>query len=76
MRKFKRFPPRGLRFSSLLILTGAVILWAPLTPRANADLIAYYNFEGTATPGFPVNINSHPPAIAFPSGNPLITPPR
>jgi hypothetical protein len=72
MRKFKRFPPRGLRFRSLLILTGALTLLAALTPRAKADLIAYYNFEGPATPGFPVNVESKPPAVFFTSDNNLI----
>ena len=28
-----------------------------------ADLIAYYNFEGTATSPFPVNATSHAPAF-------------
>jgi hypothetical protein len=70
MRKFKRFPPRSLRFRPLLILTGALMLLAVLTPRVNADLIAYYNFEGTPTAGFPVNLESHAPAF-FSSGNEL-----
>ena len=70
MRKFKRFPPRSLRFRSLLILSGALMLLAAFAPRANADLIAYYNFEGTPTPGFPVNLDSHAPAF-FSSGNTL-----
>ena len=70
MRKFKRFPPRALRFRSLLLLTGALMLLAAFAPRANADLIAYYNFEGTPTPGFPVNLDSHAPAF-FSSGNTL-----
>ena len=72
MRKFKRFPRHNLRFRPLLILTGALLLLAALTPRANADLIAYYNFEGAATPPFPVNLDSHPPAVFFSSGNDLI----
>jgi len=70
MRKFKRFPPRSLRFRLLLILTGALIPLAAFAPRANADLIAYYNFEGTPTPGFPVNLDSHAPAF-FSSDNTL-----
>ena len=69
MRKFMRFPPRGLRFRSLLILANALMLLAAFAPKANADLIAYYNFEGTPTGSFPVNLDSHPPAVAFPSGN-------
>src|SRR6266404_5468129 len=65
MRKFKTRRP----FRLLLILTGSLLLLAALAPRANATLIAYYNFEGTPTPGYPVNLDSHPPAVAFPSGN-------
>jgi hypothetical protein len=68
MPKFKRFPPRGLWFRLLLILAGALMLLSALAPRVNADLIAYYNFEGTDTPGFPVNLDSHPPAF-FSSDN-------
>ena len=71
MRKFNQFPSRGLWFRLLLILGGAFALFAAFTPRANADLIAYYNFEGPDTPGFPVNLESHPPAF-FSSGNNLI----
>jgi hypothetical protein len=67
MRKLYRF---GLRFRLLLIVAGAVALLAATTSRVNADLIAYYNFEGTDTPGFPVNMDSHPPAF-FSSGNTL-----
>jgi hypothetical protein len=53
MRKFKRFPSRGLRFRSLLILTGALVLLAAFAPRANADLIAYFNFEDSTVGGPP-----------------------
>ena len=48
MRKFKRFPPRTLRFRLLLILAGALLLMAALVPRANAQTVAtlvYFNFE-------------------------------
>ena len=69
MRKFKTRRLRALPFRSLLILAGALMLLAVFAPRANAALIAYYNFEGTPTPGFPVNLDSHLPAVAFPSGN-------
>lgn len=72
MPKFKRFPSRGLRSRSLLILTGALILLAAFAPRANASLIAYYNFEGPDTPPWPVNTESKPPAVFFTSGNSLI----
>jgi len=71
MRKFKRFPLRGLRFRSLLILTGALLLVAAFASSANADLIAYYNFEGAATSPYPVNLDSHPPAVFFSSDNTL-----
>jgi hypothetical protein len=53
MRKFMRFPPRTLRFRSLLILAGAFALLAAFTPRANADLIAYFNFNDNPSPGPP-----------------------
>ena len=48
MRKFKRFPPRTLRFRSLLVLAGAFALLAAFAPRSNAALIAYFNFEDAA----------------------------
>lgn len=72
MRKFKTRRLRGLPFRPLLILAGALMLLAALAPRANASLIAYYNFEGTATPPYPVNLESHLPAVFFMSGNPLM----
>ncbi len=53
MRKFKRFPPRRLRFRLPLILTGAVLLLAALAPTANADLIAYFNFQHAVDGGPP-----------------------
>jgi hypothetical protein len=53
MRKFKRFPLRRLRFRSLLVLTGALILVGALAPTANADLIAYFNFEDSFNGGPP-----------------------
>ena len=85
MRKIKKFRPHALAapiksrqrwvrsrtFRLLLVMAGVFILTAALAPRANAALIAYYNFEGPDTPGFPVNIESHPPAF-FSSGNELI----
>jgi hypothetical protein len=70
MQKFKKCRPRNLTFRLLLVVAGALLLLAAFSPRANADLIAYYNFEGTATPGFPVNLDSHAPAF-FSSGNTL-----
>src|SRR6516225_1613261 len=53
MRKFKRFPLRRLRVRSLLVLTGALILVGALAPTANADLIAYFNFEDSFNGGPP-----------------------
>jgi hypothetical protein len=53
MRKFMRSPPRCLRFRLPLILTGALLLLAALTPSANADLIAYFNFEDSFNGGPP-----------------------
>jgi len=61
MRKAKQFPRRGLRFRSLLILTGALMLLAAFAPRAKADLLAYFNFEGPPTPPYPVNLESEVP---------------
>jgi len=52
MRKFK-FPPLGLRFRSVLILGGALLLLAAVAPSSNADLIAYFNFEDSFTGGPP-----------------------
>src|SRR5262249_4470699 len=72
MRKFMRFPSRILRFRSLLILSAALMLLAAFASRANADLIAYDNFEGPDSPGERVNTESKPPAVFFTSGNNLI----
>jgi hypothetical protein len=47
---------------SLLILGSAFALLAAFTPRANAALLRYYNFEGAATPPYPVNLFSNAPA--------------
>ncbi len=58
MRQFKRHR----LFGSLLILAGAFLLLAAFAPRANATLIRYYNFEGTPTAPYPVNLDSHVPA--------------
>ena len=63
MRTFNRFPPRTLRFRPLLILMGALLLMSALAPRANAALAAYFNFQGTPTPPYPVNMQSKPPAF-------------
>jgi hypothetical protein len=73
MRKFKRFPPRSLWFRSLLILAGAFALLAAFTPQANAQfLIRYYDMEGAPdTPPYPVNLDSHVPAVEIGAGTTL-----
>jgi hypothetical protein len=58
MRKFKTRRSRSLPFRLLLIVTGAALLMAAFAPRANAALIAYFNFEGPDTPPYPVNMMS------------------
>jgi hypothetical protein len=64
MRKFKPRQPRSLRFRLLVILAGTLVLLAVFAPCANAQaLIRYYDMEGTDTPPFPVNLDSHTPAI-------------
>ena len=65
MRKFKPRRPRALPFRLLVIVAGALMLIAALAPRANADLIAYFNFEGPADPGFPVDMTSNPPGAVI-----------
>src|SRR5262245_21131221 len=91
MRKFMRFPPRTLRFRLLLMLAGAFALLAAFSPQANAALIRFYDFEGAPTGGYPVNLESHTPAVEtgpgttlslidengnpFPTGNTLVGPP-
>src|SRR5215471_13604639 len=67
MRRFKGFPARGLQFRLLLLLTGALLLLAAFVPRANADLIAYFNFEGTPTPPYPVDLTSSSPGVFSPT---------
>src|SRR5262249_14596052 len=63
MRKFMRYPARTLWFRSLLILGAAFALLAAFTARANADLLRFYDMEGTDTPPYPVNLESHTPAL-------------
>ena len=58
MRKFKTRGPLRLLF----VLAGALLLLAAFAPSANATLIRYYNFEGTPTAPYPVNLDSHIPA--------------
>ena len=47
MRKLKTRQPRSLPSRLVLIVAGAALLLAAFAPRANAALIAYFNFEGT-----------------------------
>jgi hypothetical protein len=61
MRKFVRFLPRALPFHLLVFLAGALMLLGAFAPKANAGLIAYFNFEGTPTPPYPVNLQSRVP---------------
>jgi CSLREA domain-containing protein len=63
MWTFRQFCRRALPFRLFLTLAGALLLMVAFAPRANADLIAYYNFEGAATLPFPVNATSHAPAF-------------
>jgi len=57
---------RSRTFRSLLIaVAGVLLLMAALAPRANAALIAYFNFEGPPTAPYPVNLMSQvPPGFA------------
>ena len=61
MRKLKTRHPRSLPSRLILIVAGALMLIAAFAPRANAQLIAYFNFEGPPTPPFPVNLGSQVP---------------
>jgi hypothetical protein len=66
MQKFKPRQPRSLRFRLLLIFAGALLLLAAFAPCANAQaLIRFYDMEGPDpdTPPYPVNLDSHAPAI-------------
>ena len=63
MRKFKTCSRRGLPFRLLVILAGALLLLAVFAPQANADLLRFYDMEGTDTPPYPVNLDSHTPAL-------------
>lgn len=72
MRKFMRLTPRNLWFRSLLILAGAFALLAAFAPRANATLIRYYDMEGAPdTAPYPVNLDSHVPAVEIGAGTTL-----
>src|SRR5207248_10982142 len=61
MRKLKTRHPRSLPSRLFLIVAGALLLIAAFAPRANAQLIAYSNFEGPPTPPYPVNMMSDVP---------------
>jgi PEP-CTERM motif len=45
MPEFNSRSRRGLRFRSLLLVAGALMLMAAFVPKADAQLIAYWNFE-------------------------------
>jgi len=52
MRKFKKFwPVRSRTFRSLLIVAGVFLLTAALAPKANADVLIYFNFEDAVLGG-------------------------
>ena len=68
MRKFKTRRP----FRLLWILAGALMLLAAFTPRANATLIRFYDMElAPDTPPYPVNLDSHAPAVEIGAGTTL-----
>jgi hypothetical protein len=65
---------RKFTLRSVLILGAAFTLLAAFTPRANADCpacIRFYDFEGTDTPPYPVNLDSHMPALEIGAGTTL-----
>jgi hypothetical protein len=51
MRQFKTSWPRALPFRLLLVVAGALMLMAALVPRANADVLVYFNFEDAVLGG-------------------------
>jgi hypothetical protein len=54
MRKFKKFwPVRSRTFRSLLVVAGALLLMTALAPKANADVLVYFNFEDAVLGGVP-----------------------
>ena len=70
MPTFETRRPRDIRFRLLLILAGALMLLAALAPRANADLLRFYDLEPPAGVTYPLNLDSHAPALE--TGHPLI----
>ena len=66
MRKFKTRRQCALLFRLLLVAGGAFALLAAFAPLANANCpacIRYYNFEDVPTAPYPVNLDSHMPAL-------------
>jgi len=72
MRKFKTCSSRSLPFRLFVIVAGALLLLAAFAPCANADLLRFYDFEGTPTAPYPVNLDSHQPAAEQGAGTTLI----
>jgi len=72
MRKFKTCSSRSLPFRLFVIVAGALLLLAAFAPCANADLLRFYDFEGTPTAPYPVNLDSHQPAAEQGPGTTLI----
>jgi hypothetical protein len=68
MRKSKKFwPVRSRTFRSLLVVAGALLLTAALAPKANADVLVYFNFEDAVLAG-PFDPNSD--VVGAPDFNP------
>jgi len=55
--------PRALPFRLLPVVAGALMLMAAFAPSANADLIAYFNFEDSTVGGPPDFTSDSPPAF-------------
>ena len=53
MRNFNRRSRRALRFRSLLLVAGALMLMAAFVPKAGATLVTYWNLEDEPAPGLP-----------------------
>ena len=54
---------RARAFRLLLVVAGALMLIAAFAPSANADLIAYFNFEESSVGGPPDFTSDSPPAF-------------
>src|SRR6266498_1610635 len=67
MRKFKTRRSRALAFRLLLVVAGALLLMAALAPRANADVLVYFNFEDAVLGGAPDFTSD---VVGFPDFNP------